>query len=289
MKNSKIIIIVLAVLLVLSIGYSVYTKIDNTKFVTQLSSEKDQVKSELDSMIAQYDVQISKNTVLNDDLVKSRAEVVAIRDSLMQNRKVNYAAIRKLKSKLAKLEKLNKHLFFLVDSTKQANARLALTIDSTQVLVELKDDTIKNLVGENIILSKNIENGSALQLTALSANGVKLKSNGKLLLTTKASRADRIRVCAVVTKNVLAAKADREFYVQIFSPDGKLLGANETIALGDESINYSEKANFFYQNIDTQFCVLSKSNTNKGLLKGTYKIKVFGEGRLLGQLDLNLR
>ncbi|NCQ16022.1 MAG: hypothetical protein GW810_14735, partial [Flavobacteriales bacterium] len=210
MKNSKIIIIVLAVLLVLSIGYSVYTKIDNTKFVTQLSSEKDQVKSELDSMIAQYDVQISKNTVLNDDLVKSRAEVVAIRDSLMQNRKVNYAAIRKLKSKLAKLEKLNKHLFFLVDSTKQANARLALTIDSTQVLVELKDDTIKNLVGENIILSKNIENGSALQLTALSANGVKLKSNGQLLLTTKASRADRIRVCAVVTKNVLAAKADRE-------------------------------------------------------------------------------
>ena len=78
MKNSKIIIIVLAVLLVLSIGYSVYTKIDNTKFVTQLSSEKDQVKSELDSMIAQYDVQISKNTVLNDDLVKSRAEVVEI-------------------------------------------------------------------------------------------------------------------------------------------------------------------------------------------------------------------
>lgn len=289
MKNSKIIIIVLAILLVLSIGYSIYTKIDNTKFTTQLTSEKEQVKAELDSMIAQYDIEISKNTVLNDDLIKSRAEVVAIRDSLLQNRKVNYASIRKLKSKLAKLEKLNKHLLFLVDSTNQANTRLAQTIDSTEVLVELKDDTIKNLVGENIILSKNIESGSALQLTALSATGVKQKSNGQLILTTKASRADRIRVCAVVTKNVLAAKGDRDFFVQIYSPEGKLLGANETIALGDESINYSEKASFFYQNIDAQFCVLSKSDSKKGLAKGTYKVKVFGEGRLLGQLDLNLR
>lgn len=289
MKNSKSIIIALAVLLALSIGYIVYTKIDNTKFAVQLTSEKDQIKSELDSMIAQYDIEISKNTVLNDDLVKSRAEVIAIRDSLLQNRKVNYSTIRKLKSKLSKLEKLNKHLLFMVDSTNQVNTKLIQSIDSSEVLVELKNDTINNLVGENIILSKNIESGSALQLTALSATGVKQKSNGQLILTTRASRADHIRVCAVVTKNVLASKGDRNFFVQIYSPEGKLLGANETIALGNESINYSEKASFFYQNIDTQFCVLSKSDSKKGLTKGTYKVKVFGEGRLLGQLDLNLR
>ncbi|MCF6212449.1 MAG: hypothetical protein L3J45_00320 [Flavobacteriaceae bacterium] len=288
-NNSKKVAVLLAVLFVLSLIYGVYSKIENTKFINQLNTEKTEIKADLNKMIKQYDVAIKKNGALTGDLKSAQANIISLRDSLIATKKTDYSIIKHLRNKLYSLEKINKRLFFLADSTKIANTLLTQSLDSSEVLLEAQKSDIKLLKEQNLKLTNDVTNASAIQLYAVSATGVKLKTSGKLVITTRASRANRIRVCARIAKNILAKKGDRDLYVQIFNPLGKLLGKNEAFEINGETLKYSDKTNFFYQNINTKICILAPVSNKKDLVKGVYKIKVYAEGKLLGKLDLNLR
>jgi len=288
-KNSKIVISILAVLLILSLGYSVYSKINNDKFIGQLTTEKTEIKANLNKMIAQYDVEIKKNGALNDDLKVEKAKIVQLRDSITKTKHADYRMIRRLRSKLKSLEKLNSKLFKMVDSTQKANTKLTMALDSSVVIVETQKDSIKTLQNQNVELTKIVNDAAAIKLYAVSATGIKLKRSGRLVITTRSSRANRVRVCVRIAKNMLSAKGNRDLYVQITNPKGKVLGKDEMLTIDEKAVKYSEKTSFFYQNINTKICLMVVPKSKDDLIKGTYKIKVFAEDNMLGSLDLILR
>jgi len=288
-KNSKIAITVLIILFVFSLGYNIYSKINSDKFVKQLNTEKTEIKTHLDKMIAQYDVEIKKNSALSDDLKVEKAKITQLRDSVASTKHTDYRLIRRLRSKLSSLEKLNKKLFYLADSTQKANTRLSQALDSSVVIVETQKDSIKVLQDQNIKLTKIVNNAAALRLYAMSATGIKLKKSGRLVVTTRSRRANRIRVCVRIAKNILSEKGNRDLYVQITNPKGKILGKDGVFTIGDKILKYSDKSSFFYQNINTKICLLVAVKSKSDIVAGTYKIKVFAENNMLGTLDFTLR
>jgi len=288
-KNSKIAITVLAILFILSLGYNIYSKINNDKFTKQLNTEKTEIKTHLDKMIAQYDVEIKKNGALSNDLKTEKVKITQLRDSIVSTKHTDYRLIRHLRNKLKSLEKLNKKLFYLADSTQKANTQLTQALDSSVVIVETQKDSIKTLQDQNVKLTKIVNDAAALRLYAMTATGIKLKKNGRLVITTRARRANRIRVCVRIAKNILSEKGNRDLYVQITNPKGKILGKDEVFTLGEKIQKYSDKTNFFYQNINTKICLLIGDKTKNNIVSGTYKIKVFAEDNMLGTLDFSLR
>jgi hypothetical protein len=289
-KSTQKLVFILVALLLISIGFGVYNKIENSKMISQLNTEKTEIKADLTKMIKQYDTAIKSNSALTEDLKAVKMTIVALKDSITATKKADYTLIKHLRYKLFSLEKLNKRLFFMVDSTKKANSLLVQALDSSEVLLENQKESLKLLTNQNLRLNKNIENASVLQLYDLSATGIKLKKSGRLVITTRAKRVNRIRVCARFAKNVIAKKGNREIYVQIFDPKGKLLGKKESIQFEEETLKYSDKTKFFYQNVNTKICILAPLNSGKKIGKGIYKVKVYIDGgRLLGELDLKLK
>jgi len=288
-KNLKTAIVVIAVLFIFSLGYNIYSKMNSDKFISQLNTEKTEIKTHLDKMIAQYDVAIKKNGALNDDLKVEKAKITQLRDSVAATKHADYRSIRRLRNKLRSLEKLNAKLFHLVDSTQTANTKLSQALDSSVVIVETQKDSIKLLQNKNIELTKVVNDAAAIQLYGASATGIKLRKNGRLVITTRARRANRVRVCVRIAKNIIAQKGDRDLYVQVFNPKGKLLGKNKVFTMGEKALKYSDKTSFFYQNINTKICLLVPVKSKDDIIKGTYRIKVFAEDKMLGSLDLTLR
>lgn len=288
-KNSKIAITVIAILFILSLGYNIYSKINNDKFVKQLNTEKAEIKTHLDKMIAQYDTEIKKNSALSDDLKEEKSKIMQLRDSVAKTKHADYRLIRHLRSKISSLEKLNKKLFYLADSTQKANTKLTQALDSSVVKIETQKDSIKSLQNHNIELTKIVNDAASIKLYAASATGIKLKKNGRLVITTRARRANRIRVCVRIAKNTLSEKGNRDLYVQVFNPKGMLLGKDEVFTINNKIQRYSEKTSFYYQNINTKICVLVPVKSKNDIIKGDYKIKVFAENNMLGSLNLTLR
>lgn len=288
-KKYKNVIFVLAVLLIASIGFGIYNKLENSKIISFLNTEKTEITADLAKMIKQYDTAIKNNSALTEDLKEAKATVITLKDSITATKKADYKLIKYLRNRVFSLQKLNKRLFYLADSTKKANTLLEQALDSSEVLLGNQEESLKLLKEQNLKLNNNLKKASALELYALSATGIKLKTNGKLVITTRTSRLNRIRVCLRIAKNVLAQKGKRDIYIQVFNPSGKLLGKNENFNLNGKILKYSDKTSFFYQNINTKICILAPIKSKRDIIKGTYKIKVYSEDRLLGELDLYLK
>ena len=64
----KAAVVVLALLLLASVGYIYKITADTKKEVTQLTTEKDSLAEELKAKIQEYDLMIADNTALKDEI-----------------------------------------------------------------------------------------------------------------------------------------------------------------------------------------------------------------------------
>ena len=74
----KAAIVVLALLLLGSIGYIYKLTTDNKETVNTLTTEKETLAEELKAKIAEYDVMIADNTALKDELQAEQAKMVEL-------------------------------------------------------------------------------------------------------------------------------------------------------------------------------------------------------------------
>ena len=74
----KAAVVVLALLLLASIGYIYKITSDTKTTVTELTSEKDTLAEELKAKIAEYDLMLADNTALKDEIQAEQAKMVAL-------------------------------------------------------------------------------------------------------------------------------------------------------------------------------------------------------------------
>ena len=253
-----------------------------------LVNEKKQVMNDLSIMAKQYDDAISKNEIVNEDLVAARERIQGLMDSL----KVSQNSVNSLwryKKKFLALQKEMDVLLEENDRLKVENELLATSLDSTQIQLAERSAFTDSLLVQNTELVDVVRGASSLQTTGLKGFGVIERSSGKLIPTERARRSDKIRVCYTVAKNILAEAGDKEFYVQVLDPNNNVLGTNNQIEFDDKVLNYSLISRFNYENRNLNVCEFVAPDGDERFEKGRYVVNVFNAQNLISSSEFTLK
>lgn len=284
-SNLKAIIVILAILLVGSLGYMYKMSSDAKSTQSVLVSEKSAVMNDLKALKANYDIAIAENTSMSDELIAERDKVIKLIGDLEKS-KGDVKSLAKYRDQFRVLEKKMASLMKEVAMLKQKNAELTVERDSTIVALGRAQTFNDTLVIQNENLAKAVEKGSAVSVMNLRTQAVKERSSGKQIVTDRARRADKLKVCFSLAANTLAKSGSRDYYIQIIDSKNNVLGEKKTETFGDMSLTYSFITTVPYENKSVDVCELISGSDFE---KGTYFVNIFDKGTLVSKTSFDLR
>jgi len=287
-KGGGLIIALLSLGLVGAGGYAFYQSNEAKKNEEAILEKRDQVVKELEALQKDYDEAVTVSKQNADELADAKARIAQYIDSL-KNMKADINVLFKYRDQVNVLKKERNRLLAINDSLRKYNVKVTQERDSTASALNVRTSQLDSVSQKARELSQVIDEGSILSLKNLTANGVKEKSGGRYVEKERSGATDKIKVCYTVGVNRIAPVGNRTFYVQVVSPNGITLGDNETVTVGDKTINYSAVKRFLYERNPVDVCEYISSVTKK-YEGGTYQVYVFDDQlRELGKMDLSLR
>ena len=287
-SSLKVVIVIMGLLLVGSLAYIFKLSNDVTdskNTITTVMSEKEKVLADLSALKTSYDIAISENTTMSDELVAERNKVVKLMEDVKKSNGTS-ASLSQYKQKYVELDGKMKTLLVQVDELTKKNSTLTTKIDSTEVVLGDAKRTNENLLGQNSEMAKTIEIASKLTITNLKASAFKLKSSGKQIETDKASRADALKISFTIAENKIAKSGDQIYYVQVIDADNNVLGEKKSITFGDKLLNYSFVSTVKYTNKTIE---VSELLPGKDFPKGNYFINIFDQKELVNFSTFSLK
>lgn len=284
----KAAVVILALLLLGSVGYIFKMTSDNKKEVTELTSEKDKFANDLRANIEKLKASESENAELDAErqkLIKENEALLA----KVEKAEGDAAAMARYKNEYFRLKREQDNLVAEIKLLKEQNIALTSSLDSTNVVLDSERKFKDTLLVQNDNLAKTVEKGSKLSVLNLNVQAVKERSSGKQIDTDKASRADKLKVNFIIAENQIAKSGTRKYYVQVIDSKNNILGDKETIALGGEgmSLTYSFITQVKYENKSVQ---VNEELSGKDFQSGTYFVNVFNEkGENVSKTSFNLR
>jgi predicted nuclease with TOPRIM domain len=271
-------------------------------------------KNKTTDQIAQKDVQIDSISTSRDALQQEyNAANARLDDLISQNSRMDSLVktkdkeIQDMKSRIASILK-NKN------ATAGELAEARRLIETLKGNIEGYQQTIERLEGEKIILAgerdfarkerddigvqrdslnKKVSLGSVLHASNIHLLPINLKKNGKEVETSKAKRADMMRVTFDLDENRIATTGDKELYVSITSPDGtplavEALGSGRfTLEDGTEKL-YTAKKTVNYATGQKQ-TVSMDWKQNSDFKAGDYGVEIYHDGYKIGQGKVTLK
>lgn len=283
----KILIGVLSVLLIALAVYTVTLFNDNKSTISNLETQKADIEQELEGLIANYDEVIKDNELKDKDLLAARERITVLLDSVKDS-KANIGLIERYKAEVGRLKQERVMLFKRADSLIAANKQLAMERDSTSTELSNTRMVVDSVSQENMAMTETIKKGSVVKATDLRGEAVIIRSNGKVVDTKRASRADKIRACFTLAPNAIAQKGDRILYVQVINPKNKMMGDNTVKQFEDKNLNYSSSTNIFYENDELDVCILVNA-VEADLVEGRYTINLFDGANQISTTSLELK
>ncbi|MDF1672530.1 MAG: hypothetical protein P1U41_03440 [Vicingaceae bacterium] len=292
-KTNKLLIIV-TILLLGFCGYLIWQNLELQKQIetgqvafTEVSSDRDQVKSELEDMLAQYEEMETNNNELNEELEAQKAQI----EKLLKEAKGKNWSIYKLRKETETLRTIMKGYVVQIDSLNQANG--ILKEENTAVKSELTNEKTKsqNLTEQNEDLTDLVTIASHLKTSGLKSYGVRVKSNNTGKETDRAKKTDKIRTDFTILKNKITIPGKKWIYVRILTPDGKVLSektddSNKFDFNGVRGL-YSSKKQINYQNQQANLTIDWKKTSDFPV--GEYNIEVYADGVDIGKTKFTLK
>ena len=279
---------VLAIGLICSLGFNFKQSQDvETKQIAfaTISSEKNEVLTNLTALKLKYDTAIAENTSMSDELIVERDKVVGLMEEVKRS-KNNASAMSGYKQKFLALEGKMNSLIAENEGLTKMNSSLMVQRDSTITVLNNNKIEKENLVVQNTEMGKTIETASKLTVSNLKAAAFKVRSSGKQVETDKASRADALKIDFTIAENKIAKTGDKDYYVQVIDANNNVIGEKKTIAFDEKELNYSFISNVKYEN---KAINVSELLPGKDFAKGNYFVNVFDKNELVSNSSFVLR
>ncbi|MGV0922923.1 hypothetical protein [Empedobacter tilapiae] len=303
----NIIIAILAVALLFAVGYIVYSKEANAKNsiemqtdINDLERSREILKQELRIVRADFDD--AKTRVVKKDsslsyqdrlILEKQKEIQAIlnKDGIT-NSELNRAK-RLITSLQADIKVYKEEIVRLKDENKKlSNKNTELTSQNSDLTSQKR--VVETNLNEEKESHQNLikETNSTLSISNYTIKGLRVKSSGKEVETTRAKRIDKVRVSFDLDKNLNATSEIKELYVTVYKPDGevgKFKGANsgETTLRSGSSIDYSDRVKVNYNNMSGSRVTFDWIDYD--FPKGEYKIDIYQNGYKVGQNVITLK
>jgi hypothetical protein len=270
-------------------------------YIYQLTTEKEQLNVEvatvtvdkqkaLDSLSilkATYDKALSEKDSLNEQLLAEREKVVNLIEELNKS-KQDANALRVFKSKYKEIQASFNALVAKDSEFKALNEKLTRERDSTALIVQQKQSEIDAQVSVNNELKSKVEKASKLIVTNIKTEAVRLKSSGEQVVTEKARKADKLKICFTIAANEVADSGDKMYYVQIIDAKNNVIGVKKVKYFGDKSIDYSFETNVKFKNKSVDVCDFLDP-LGEGFVKGQYFVNLFDKDELVSKTSFVLK
>tara|TARA_B100000214_G_scaffold303139_1_gene233806 strand:- start:7502 stop:8422 length:921 start_codon:yes stop_codon:yes gene_type:complete len=254
----------------------------------QFIEEKNMLRDELDDLIDEHDGLLEEYGNLNEKLHDKdsiiQKQITEIRNLLRVKNDLNEA-----RKKILALKEISKKYLANIDSLIVLNKQLFILKDS--VIKENKNINWKNykLNKQNKKLAEKIHKGSVLELFNLDVETIKMRSSGKELVTKKAKKVQKIKVCFTIGSNHISTAETKRLYMQLIDPGGDLILGDENInvLVNDSIFKTTTFIDFEYQNIKTTNCF--EWERVQQLHSGYYLMNLIIEGRIAAQKRFELK
>jgi len=257
--------------------------------IDSISSSRDALQQEYNAANARLDDLISQNSRM-DSLVKTKdkelADVKARIQSILTNKNATQA-------ELAEARRLIEQLKTNIAGYQETIERLE---GEKLVLAGERDVARKERDSVGVVkdsLNKEVTLGSVLHASNIKLQPIQVKKNGKEVETSKAKRADMMRVIFDLDENRIAVTGDKEIYVAITAPDGSPLAVE---ALGSGRFSLEDGTEKLYTAKKTVAYVKGEKQTvsmdwkqNSDFKPGDYSVEIYHNGFRIGQGKVNLK
>lgn len=286
-SNSKLkaIVVILAILLAGSLAYMYKMSSDAKTSQMVLIKEKDDVMKDLVALKATYDTAIAENTSMSDELIAEREKVVKLMGDL-QKSKGDVASLAKYRDQYRTLDNKMKGLMQEIVVLKKQNADLIQERDNTVMALGDAKKFNDTLVVQNENLAKTVEKGSSLTVMNLRTEAIKERNSGKQIVTDRASRVDKLKVCFTIAENKIAKSGTKLYYVQIIDSKNNVVGEKKIENFGEMTLTYSFTTAVSYENKSVDVCEFV---TGSDFPKGAYFVNIFDKSELVSKTSFELK
>jgi len=278
---------VLMLLLIVLAVYTVKLYNDNKDTITILESEKLNIESDLEELIADYNQEIQESEIKDKDLIEAKKRIEALLISV-KDAEANVKLIKRYRNEIGKLKDERALLFKRADSLIAVNKLIMAERDNAFYELNETAKVADSIAQKNIVLADKIRSGSVVQAVNLNGSGVITKNNGKIIDTQRSRRADKIRICFELAPNKIAEKGNKLLYIQVINPKNNLLGERKELDFENGTLSYSMSTKVFYEKEELDVCVMVNSK-KEDLLKGLYTINVFDASTLIATSQMTLK
>ncbi len=256
----------------------------------QVIVERDNVKNELLQLQADFSTLQTNDAALQAEIDAKKAEIEQLLQDAEKHKGDAYI-ISKLKKETETLRSIMRGYVRTIDSLGTMNK--TLIVEKENVLKELDSEKgkIVGLNKEKEDLQATVQKGSVLSCFNVVAKGVKFKSGGKKEVeTSKASRAEKIKVSFSLGENKIAKAGEKTVYVRIVTPDGKELAKsyddNYKFYFNKSSGYFAGKETLSYSNAEIAGATYCEGSDP--LVSGKYTVEVTCDGVVIGATTLTL-
>lgn len=278
-RRNNLIIIMLAVLLIIVVAVFFIQHNENKKMIAALNMEKESIRTELNTMVTNYDSLHTTNTDLQGKLEDAQTKVKDLLLEVVQIKKVSYGQISEYRKEVTTLRAIMKNYVVQVDSLNRRNQ--ILMAENVQVKQDFAQSESKNqkLEKEKQRLQEKVKAAAQIEAQDLMAIGINRRGKD----AESARRAEQIKVSFVLSKNVTAPRGNKYIYVRIQKPNQVLLqeSPDDVFKFEDLKIPYSAKREITYEGNALPVNIFW-DNKGQEFMPGEYTVDIFTDGNNIG-------
>lgn len=254
--------------------------------VITIDSSKSAVQEQFQAALAQLDMLKTANDSLMRTKDRQVADLRARITHILGQQHTSAADLAQARSLVAQLQ--GQLDTYREEIERLQGEKLVLTTQRDSIKRNYDTATVKNQQ-----LTQQVSLGSVLHASDFHITPIHLKRNGKEVETSKANRADLMRITFDIDQNRISPPGPKTLYVCITAPNGaplavEALGSGRfTLADGTEKLYTAQKTINYNNGGDTTVTVDWKQNAD--FKPGKYKVEIYERGYLIGQGDVSMK
>ncbi len=285
-RNNIIVIALAAVLVIVVVLYFLQMR-EHRTIVSEINEQKDSIQFELTQISTSYDSLKTENDTINEQLEVAQTKVKDLMLEVEQTKKISYQKINDYQKQVNTLRGIMRNFVAQIDSLNQRNKELMA--ENLEVKEQYKKVETQNqqLSQEKKRLQQTVERASMLQARELVAEPLNSRSKP----TRYASRAEKIRIYFVLSRNVTARRGAKNIYARIMRPDQLLLSKSpdNTFPFEDVKIQYSAMREVNYEGQELPVAIFWDNTNEPELMSGKYDVTIFTDGDIIGETSFEIR
>lgn len=278
---------VLAIVLIIVIGFLLNKNTQITEMQEQYTVDKQELEDEYEAISLQYEG--FKFSVQNDSLLykleNEQSKVLRLQEELRMTKATDKAEISRLKDELATLRRVLRSYIQQIDSLNRLNEELRAENRQISQQYQETSRTLNQVSQEREALSEKVTLAAQLVATNITAKAVNDRGRDQ----TRLSRSAQFVISFIIARNITSEPGERTLFVRILSPDGAVLSKSpsNTFPYENRDIRYSMKRIVEYGG--EEIPVTMYWDIEEFLMPGTYKADIFADGHHIGSHSFTMQ